>query len=539
MWAYQWPRLPVYRAERRVDIAIVLFLGVAVLALFVYLTIAVGEAPATLTVSGALLACGLPMAITGRAPRGVAPEIRHSGSRAAIRCTGGGLLVMSAGFTAGGLQWLTSGRFSPELLSDDWMISLLAVLGIVLVPQWLSWRAVRNNPFHPAHATVKPYFWGDAPSARVAIVAAVMGVVSAGVALFTLFHFEYLPGVTLPLSAITLVLAAIALLHTFIRRAFSRVLPVIAVASGLLTLGVTALAASSAASWSGAACATATSCLFVGGNNFSGLVVPVERGTAEPDLQVPDAQQLLGVACPTAGSCVAVGQTASGGLVVTLHRNPGGRWTLGAVHDVPGQLSAIACGSSWECLAVGSGVVEVTNGSVGHFRALSSMAFNGVACPTPTVCIAVGNTGTSGRGAGSAVWATVTAGSVGSSHLVPGSSWLNGIACFSGNRCTAAGEGNGYGVLVAITNGHTGSATVVTAVEEAEAISCPTAGDCEVVGPATQATGPADALVAVVAGEPRATITVPSSGGALVCASSSQCLVAGTQANPIVEISTG
>lgn len=539
MWAYQWPRLPVYRAERRVDIAIVLVVGVGLLALFVYLTIALGEAPAMLIVGGAFLLGGLPMAITGHAPRGVAPGIRHSGSRAAIRCTGGGLLVMSSGFTTGGLQWLASGRFSPELLSDEWMISLLAGVGIALVPQWLSWRAVRDNPLHPAHATVKPYFWGYGPSARVSIAAAVMGTVSAVVALFMLCHFDYLPLVTLPLAAITLALAAAGLLHSFIRRAFSRALPMIAVAAGLLTLGVTALAASSAATLSGAACASATTCVFVGGNNFSGLVVPVERGTADPDLRVPGVQQLLGVACPTAESCIAVGQTTSAGLVVTLHRSPGGRWTLGAVHRVPGQLSAIACGSSQQCVAVGSGVVEVTDGSPGYFHTLSSMAFDGVACPTSSICIAVGNTGTSGPGDTSAVWAPITGGVVGAPQRVPGSSWLEGIACFSADQCEAAGEGNGYGVVVGITNGHAGSATLVTAVEDAQSISCPTAGDCEVVGPAVQATGPADALVAVVAGEPGATITLPSGGTALVCASPSLCLVAGTQANPIIKVSAG
>jgi hypothetical protein len=209
------------------------------------------------------------------------------------------------------------------------------------------------------------------------------------------------------------------------------------------------------------------------------------------------------------------------------------------MHDVPGQLSAIACGSPQQCVAVGSGVVEVTDGSPGHFRTLSSMAFDGVACSTSSVCIAVGNTGTSGPGDTSAVWAPITGGVVGTPHRVPGASWLDGVACFSADRCEAAGEENGYGVVVGITNGHAGSATLVTAVEEAQSISCPTARNCEVVGPAIEATGPADALVAVVAGEPGATITVPSSADALVCPSPSLCLVAGTQADPIIKVSTG
>ncbi|MDQ6948035.1 MAG: hypothetical protein M3256_17645 [Actinomycetota bacterium] len=160
----------------------------------------------------------------------------------------------------------------------------------------------------------------------------------------------------------------------------------------------------------GVACPTATTCEAVGEDLAGrGVVVPISNATAGSP-QVASSGVLLGVACPTTTTCEAVGVTRIPpplvalplGAVVSIANG-----TPGATQAVPETeiLFGIACATATTCEAVGqatpgsvtvssppAAVVPVTHGAVGAAQVISAAhALSGVACPSATTCVAVGN----------------------------------------------------------------------------------------------------------------------------------------------------
>ena len=186
------------------------------------------------------------------------------------------------------------------------------------------------------------------------------------------------------------------------------------------------------------------------------------------------------------------------GIVVSLGRRGAAPWTATSIQHVTRSLNGVACPSTSRCVAVGSGVVVITNGTPGSLQQLpAGVTLNGVACATPEACEAVG-TIDAADGNGPAVWAPITNGVIGAIHRVSGSEVLEAIACPTLTICLAVGEANG--VTEASWRSPTRSAGALkhfADIYDAYSISCPTADLCAVAGYATGGIGPAQALVAL------------------------------------------
>jgi hypothetical protein len=119
---------------------------------------------------------------------------------------------------------------------------------------------------------------------------------------------------------------------------------------------------------------------------------------------------LNAVTCPTTTNCIAVGNYSTKSWSRTLIEQWNGTtWAIIASPNPPGQtlatLSGVACVSSTSCLAVGNystkswsrTLVERWNGTTWSIvtspnpHGLTYAALDGVACPSATSCIAVGN----------------------------------------------------------------------------------------------------------------------------------------------------
>lgn len=153
-------------------------------------------------------------------------------------------------------------------------------------------------------------------------------------------------------------------------------------------------------------------------------------------------------------------------------------YTVNATSPVSGTvgLTAIACGTSTSCVAVGERTsqfddiaVPITNGQPGTPVPLSGGYYDGIACPTATTCIAVGY----GNGP---VVDTITNGTPGTPQTVSGASQLYGVACANTTDCYAVGYAAGEGVVVPIISGVPG--TPVAASAQLDAVSCPTISKC-------------------------------------------------------------
>lgn len=125
------------------------------------------------------------------------------------------------------------------------------------------------------------------------------------------------------------------------------------------------------------------------------------------------AAVLFGVSCPTATSCTAAGlsQATSKPYQNLVEQWDGTSWTIAPAPDPAGtdglnELHSVACSAADDCTAVGSQegsnrryrtVVERWNGTAWTVQAsytpagpLSLVLLDGVSCPGPTSCTAVG-----------------------------------------------------------------------------------------------------------------------------------------------------
>jgi hypothetical protein len=133
----------------------------------------------------------------------------------------------------------------------------------------------------------------------------------------------------------------------------------------------------------------------------------------EPTPNPPGAlvSVLTGVSCATPHSCAAVGfyQTSSAGYTLALHRNASG-WQLQATPNPSASpytfLHAVSCATPRTCTAVGNStsfigpgatLAERWDGGTWQIQATPNPAhprggstLNGVSCPNPRLCTAVG-----------------------------------------------------------------------------------------------------------------------------------------------------
>jgi hypothetical protein len=70
----------------------------------------------------------------------------------------------------------------------------------------------------------------------------------------------------------------------------------------------------------------------------------------------------------------------------------------------------------------------------------------------------------------------------GTTHIVPGTTALNAIACGSQDFCVAVGSDSGEGVVVPVTDGIPGTPEAVPVTDALTAVSCPNSTTCTAVG---------------------------------------------------------
>ena len=208
---------------------------------------------------------------------------------------------------------------------------------------------------------------------------------------------------------------------------------------------------------------------------------PVWRLQSTPNPSGAEVSALSGVVCPSAALCSAVGYSVNGsGVYGTLaERSKGSTWEVQSTPNPSGAtlslLSGIACPSTTLCIAVGSYVdssgvyftlTERWNGSTWEVQSTPNPSgatgsqLNGVACPSTTQCTAVGYYFTNSscvplaeRWDGS-TWAVQAAPNAAGG----GCSVFNSVACPSTRLCTAVGyDSNSSGGAATLVEGWNGS----------------------------------------------------------------------------------
>ena len=290
----------------------------------------------------------------------------------------------------------------------------------------------------------------------------------------------------------------------------------------------------------GVACSSSTRCIAVGSStsSYTGRTSTLAEhwdGTTWRIQSMPNlggVAELSSVACFTAifwgTSCIAVGYFNSGsftgGLPLTLAELWwGGRWRLLAAANPAGTIGAfldgVSCSGLGVCAAVGyyepgSGsapilpLSETWDSRAGSSRwfigttpspsGTLNALFEGIACPQPASCVAVGYYAQTGAGPAGARANTLAEGSSGGTWSIepspnpPGSmgAGLNGISCPAANACEAVGfYADPSGNLATLAESWDGTQWATQASPNptspssaTTAVSCPAATTCMAVG---------------------------------------------------------
>ena len=231
-------------------------------------------------------------------------------------------------------------------------------------------------------------------------------------------------------------------------------------------------------------CASTEDCFAVGKTTF---FATIDGGHTWTTSRLPPSVGVLwGVSCPSSSECIAVGQgtatTTAEGPVAATTDNAGATWAVSKLSwNESAGLNSISCGSTTDCVAVGSGSgggVEYSTTDGGEMWTtpstppLGSPSLSSVSCASASDCIAVGQ-----RGSGPAVTKTTDGGLAWIDQTVsaPESVGLNSISCASATDCVAVGSGSGGGVVVATADGGSAWAAPTTPLPVdlyLDAVSC-------------------------------------------------------------------
>lgn len=319
----------------------------------------------------------------------------------------------------------------------------------------------------------------------------------------------------------------------------------------------------------GIACPSNNTCLAVGWADassftFNGVVVPVTNGTPGPIQTASGTTGPDGVACSSSSACFAVGNTTNSndaacpsgstscGVLVPVTNG-----ALGSSQIIPGtqELFGATCSSGATCYAAGLGS---SNGGTSGFAAslpitngIPDLALteepaggqlNGVACPTSSVCLALGTVGKHGGGFLTQLPSFIATGI----QPVTGTFTLNAIACASGSTCYAVGTNGSAGLVVPVTSGSVGSVQTVSSALKLTGITCASSSACFAVG-LTISTNCADsfgscgAVVPITNGTAGTALPVAGTDllTAIACADSTHCVAVGNASTENVAACTG
>lgn len=315
--------------------------------------------------------------------------------------------------------------------------------------------------------------------------------------------------------------------------------------------------------FNGVACASPSQCIGVGTAMVSGAAAsldPVSGDLSAGQSVQPMASTafLNGVSCPSDSVCLAVGENQGETDGVAVPLDPGTAAVLSGQHTqtISGIfMLGVACASSTQCLAVGhdpsgAGVVVALDPATGAILSGQSVqtiagtggvGLEGVACPSATLCVAVGEN--SGRSAGAAVPLNPATGAILSGQSVQSVTQkgaLFAVACPSTTQCLAVGWGASEPSVAVPIDPNTGALSSGQSDQSISAraamlsgVSCPSSSLCLAVGndtgdPSTGQAVPIDPTTAtIVAGQSIQTLAGTGSLNAVVCPSATQCMAAG------------
>jgi hypothetical protein len=208
------------------------------------------------------------------------------------------------------------------------------------------------------------------------------------------------------------------------------------------------------------ACASAKSCYAVGwqGTEASSvaIVVPLSATGKQLGLVKGTGTGIGAIACPAANLCL-VSDHFSTGEVIQLLKN--GR--LGSSHAVPAKtyIQRIVCFQAAVCYALAGRItsgfsptdelfpVNPKTGAVGRAVTMSGFNGDGMACASATKCLVVGYTGEGSTAVPGVV--TVSHGKPGKpAKLGPAEGSLSDVACPTASVCYAVGQLAGNGLVL-------------------------------------------------------------------------------------------
>ncbi|HEV8064538.1 MAG TPA: hypothetical protein VGP46_06890, partial [Acidimicrobiales bacterium] len=274
---------------------------------------------------------------------------------------------------------------------------------------------------------------------------------------------------------------------------------------------------------SGVSCISSTACAAVGSaatvqaSEATGDVLEPGSATVQA-IAVPTGLETTpsGVSCVSASACMMVGYDQNGTSTLTMAQFWNGhKWTTLRLPS-PGNdasLAGVDCTSAKSCVAVGEatfgpgdvvenantrsratarngqfGIVETWNGArwtlTNVLGDLPDELLQGVSCPSPSSCVAVG----SGDGGVAISYSESRTGwRLQAMKDVSGFDSPASVACVSPSDCEAVG--NGLGADLPFAQHWNGKAWTLqrvpqtnAAVENLSGVACPAANDCEAVG---------------------------------------------------------
>ncbi len=292
-------------------------------------------------------------------------------------------------------------------------------------------------------------------------------------------------------------------------------------------------------------CPSTTNCLAVGSyGSLGAFYATLANGSVSGSQAIPEMNLITALTCPTQFGCYAVGQAAypnSGGAIEAFDfgvPQPVAFTTGTTLHTT---LNSVACApASDNCVAVGTEqvsaqtfpytegvVVNLSNGvPTGPAQVLSNFAsVNGIACPTPATCYAVGETQTTSTAQYVAGLLTIASGVAGTTQTIPSMLELTTVSCESATTCWAAVNGT----AVEITSGAPGIPVTLAGFNDVVASTCPSSSLCYIIG----TSGSTAVAVPIVSDVPATTIDIArmSNLDALSCPVPGQCDAAGSIPN--------
>ena len=277
-----------------------------------------------------------------------------------------------------------------------------------------------------------------------------------------------------------------------------------------------------AASLSGVACPTTTTCL---GVSFSKVIGTTNGGSTWSTLLTSPPTSLGAVTCASATRCWVAGynQTSSAIMATT---DGGATWTTqksGALGGTYDSIDAMDCPSTTHCWAVGTGntpgigyqadILATTNGGTTWVRQYlgPNSSWNAVSCASTSVCFVGGFGGVARTTNGGSSWAEVDGGQFWDVWSIScpstttcfamtlsgdiwattntGASWTRqqtntsgfmwGIACPSTSTCVAVGDD---GQVISTTNGGLVWLPQIShTTQDLRAVDCPSTSTCYAV----------------------------------------------------------